>query len=253
MAWDPKRYLQFGSQRTRPVFELAGRIPIEAPRTVYDLGCGPGNSAEVLAARWPEAKIIGVDNSPEMLERARDVLPSAEWQLGDLETWAPEKPADVLFANASLQWITRPEATVKRLFDAVAPGGALAFQVPANLDEPPLLYIDEVLNTLGFAGRVNTSLLSRHVLEAAAYYRLLAPKAKSVDVWDTRYLHVLQGEDAVLSWIKGTALVPVVAQLGTDADTFVAALKTRLREVYPREPGGETLLPFRRRFVVALR
>ena len=254
MAWDPNKYLQFESHRTRPVGELLARVPLAAPSLVADLGCGPGNSTAVLAERWPEARIIGIDNSSEMIERARSAVPHAEWLLADISNWQPAQPVDVVFANASLQWVPQPEAVLRRLFSFVAPGGAFAFQIPANQEGPPHTLIDDALRELNLDRYIDRERLSRYVLSPRAYFRILASEAAAIDIWDTDYLQVLEGEDAVLSWVKGTALVPILTNLSaTDAERFLESLALRLRQAYPPEPGGGTLLPFRRRFVVAKR
>jgi trans-aconitate 2-methyltransferase len=254
MAWDPATYLQFEPERTRPVHELLARVPLEAPALIFDLGCGPGNATAVLAARWPAARLVGLDNSLEMLTQARKNVPGASWLHADIATWEPEQPAGLLFANASLQWVPEPEATVRRLFSHVSPAGVLAFQVPANHEGPPHSLIDQALQDTNLIDHVEVSELSRHVLAPAAYYRALSPAARSVDTWDTEYLHVLDGEDAVFDWIKGTALVPIFAALHEgERQRFVAALRALLRAAYPREVSGRTLMPFRRRFVVARR
>lgn len=252
MPWDPSAYLAFADHRTRAVHELVARIAVEAPSLVADLGCGPGNSTAVLAARWPEARLIGVDNSREMLTRAAKSGVKADWIEADIASWRPDDAPDIVFSNAALQWVPEPERAVVRLMSQVAEGGALAFQVPANLGGAPHTLIDRALEETGLAGAVGTADLSRHVLPLADYYRLLAPAAKSVDAWDTEYLQSLEGEDAVFRWIEGTALVPILAALKPgDRTRFAGRLKELLRAHYPREPGGQTLMPFRRRFVVA--
>jgi trans-aconitate 2-methyltransferase len=254
MAWNPSAYLEFESHRTRPVFELAARVPLKAPTLIYDLGCGPGNSAAVLRDLWPAARIVGVDNSAEMLERARASLPGIEWVEADISRWQPDAPPDLIFANASLQWVSGPEALLRRLISLLAKGGVLAFQVPANLDGPPHTLIDEALAEAGLAERVRRGDLSRYVLAPAAYYRVLAPLAASVDIWDTDYLQVMSGEDPVLNWIRGTALVPITSVLRADErERFLAVLAPLLRRAYAREADGDTLFAFRRRFVVAIR
>jgi trans-aconitate 2-methyltransferase len=254
MVWNPETYLQFEEQRTRPVHELLARVPLEAPGLIFDLGCGPGNSTAALAARWPEARLVGLDNSLEMLDQARKCVSGAHWLHADIASWQPEQPVDLLFANASLQWVPQPEAAVRRLFSYLAPGGVLAFQVPANHEGPPHSLVDQALQETNLSDRVERSELSRHVLEPAAYYRALSPAARAVDIWDTKYLQVLDGEDAVFDWIKGTALVPILAVLNeSEKQQFVGALRALLRAAYPREAGGKTLMPFRRRFVVAMR
>jgi trans-aconitate 2-methyltransferase len=252
--WNPETYLQFEERRTRPVHELLARVPLEAPALIFDLGCGPGNSTAALAARWPAARLVGLDNSLEMLAQARKSIAGAEWLHADIASWQPEQPADLLFANASLQWVQEPEATIRRLFSYVAPGGALAFQVPANHQGPPHSLVDQALQETNLIDCVGQSELSRHVLAPAAYHRALSPAARSLDIWDTEYLQVLDGEDAVFDWIKGTALVPILAALNeSEKQQFVGALRALLRAAYPREASGKTLMPFRRRFVVARR
>lgn len=254
MAWNPEAYLQFEEQRTRPVHELLARVPLEAPGLIFDLGCGPGNSTAVLAARWPAARLVGLDNSLEMLAQARKRVPGAGWLHADIATWQPEQMADLIIANASLHWVPEPEATVRRLFSRVSPSGVLAFQVPANLDGPPNSLIDQALRESDLINRIDRSRFPRHVLAPAAYYRTLSLAARSVDIWDTEYLQVLDGEDAVFDWIKGTSLVSILAVLNeSEGQQFVAALRVLMRAAYPREVCGMTLMPFRRRFVVARR
>lgn len=255
MAWNAATYLNFADHRTRPAYELIARIPLETPRLIYDLGCGPGNSTHALAERWPNARLIGVDNSKEMLEAARKDGPKgAEWQEADLARWAPDEAPDLLFSNATFQWIGGQAQMLPRLFAGVKAGGAFAFQIPANHAEPPHTLIDEALNEQGLAHRIKSASLSRHVLPQADYYRLLAPLAAQIDIWDTRYLQVLEGADPVLRWIKGTALVPIMAELHeSEAKEFVTVLTRRLAAHYPQELSGCTLFPFARRFIVAVR
>lgn len=254
MAWSPKKYLLFEDHRTRPVHELAARIPLASPEYIVDLGCGPGNSTAVLAERWPDAKIIGVDSSSEMLTQARALLPAVEWSLADIAKWQPQEPVDLVFANASLQWVPDPEAILRRLISYVAPKGVLAFQVPANHEGPPHTVIDAVLRELDFERQIDRSHLSRFVLSPNAYFRILANEGATIDAWDTEYLQVLEGENVVLAWVKGTALVPILASLSAaNAAPFLELLTQRLHEAYPPEQSGKTLLPFRRRFVVARR
>ncbi|MFZ1990449.1 MAG: methyltransferase domain-containing protein [Alphaproteobacteria bacterium] len=255
MAWNAATYLNFADHRTRPAYELIVRIPLDAPQVIYDLGCGPGNSTGALAESWPKAKLIGVDSSREMLAAARESGPkNVEWQEADLADWSPAETPDLLYSNATFQWIGGQEKLLPRLFASVKQGGAFAFQIPANHEGPPHTIIDEVLNEQGLAHRIKSAALSRHVLPQADYFRMLSPLASTIDIWDTRYLQVLKGEDPVLRWIKGTALVPIMAELDErEANAFLELLQQRLAAHYPQESGGQTLFPFSRRFIVALR
>ncbi len=255
MVWNAATYLSFADHRTRPAYELIARIPLGSPRLIYDLGCGPGNSARALLERWPDAHLIGVDSSKEMLETARrDGPKGAEWQEADIGDWSPGEAPDLLFSNATLQWIGGQAQLLPRLLASVKPGGAFAFQIPANHRDPPHTIIDEVLAEQGLSHRIKSASLSRHVLPQADYYRMLMPLASQLDIWDTRYLQVVEGADPVLRWIKGTALVPIMAELNeSEASRFLAVLKERLAAHYPQESNGLTLFPFARRFIVALR
>lgn len=236
MAWNAATYLNFADHRTRPAYELIARIPLEAPRLVYDLGCGPGNSTQALAERWPAARLIGVDNSREMLAAAREDGPKGvEWQEADLSDWSPNETADLIYSNATFQWIGEQQQLLPRLFASVTKGGAFAFQIPANHTDPPHTIIDGVLSEQGLATRIKSASLSRHVLPQADYFRLLSPLAAHIDIWDTRYLQVLEGPDPVLRWIKGTALVPIMAELDErEASQFLARLTKRLVGHYPQ-------------------
>jgi len=255
MAWNAATYLNFADYRTRPAYELIARIPLEAPGVIYDLGCGPGNSTRALQERWPKAKLIGIDNSPDMLATARKDGPKdAEWQEADLADWSPAEAPDLLYSNAAFQWIDGQERFLPRLFASVKKAGAFAFQIPANHEGPPHTIIDEVLKAQGLGHRIKTAALSRHVLPQADYFRMLSPLASSVDIWDTRYLQVLTGEDPVLRWIKGTALVPIMAELNErESNLFLDLLRKQLAIHYPQESNDLTLFPFARRFIVALR
>lgn len=253
MAWDPTTYLGFAEERTRPAADLLARVPVEAPARAVDLGCGPGNSTALLVARWPGAAVEGLDASPEMLARARASGVPARWVLGDLDTWEAPGAYDVVFSNAALQWLPNHPSLLPRLLAAVRPGGALAFQVPRNGDAPSHALMREVAAHGPWAERL------RGVREVAALspeecHGILAPHAGALDLWETEYLHALQGEDAVLAWVSGTGLRPFLDRLeGAEREGFAAAYAERLRGAYPRRADGTTLFRFRRLFVVARR
>ena len=253
MAWDPAAYLSFAEERTRPAADLLVRAAPAAPQRVVDLGCGPGNSTALLLARWPWAAVEGVDSSPEMLERARASGVPARWTLADLAHWEARDAYDLVFSNAALQWLPDHEALLPRLLAAARPGGALAFQVPRNGAAPSHALMRETAAEGPWAERL------RGVREAAALspegcYDVLAPHAAALDVWETEYLHALQGEDAVLRWVSGTGLRPFLDRLeGAEREAFRDAYAERLRAAYPRRADGATLFPFRRLFVVARR
>jgi trans-aconitate 2-methyltransferase len=253
MAWDPKVYLDFEDERTRPAVELLARIPLKMPESVIDLGCGPGNSTALLARRWPKAKLEGLDSSEAMLDQARRSGVKAQWQSGDIPSWAPSKRYDVIFANAALHWLDDQENLLRRLMSHVARGGVLAFQVPTNFNAPSHKLMRDVAAEGPWAEKLKDV---RNIVlgTAQGYYGLLEPLSTNLDIWETDYLQVLNGEDAVLRWVSGTGLRPFLAALdGAERDAYVAAYKTRLNEAYPMRVSGKVLFPFTRLFVVAKR
>ena len=253
MAWDPRTYLTYGNERTRPAAELLARIDCEAPRAVADLGCGPGNSTALLATRFPDAEIEGVDNSAEMLAEARKSPFRARWTLADVSAWAPAKPCDVIYSNATYQWIPHHTALLPRLFSYVKPGGTFAFQVPCNFREPSHTLLHETAANGPWAAKLE-GVRDGRVLEPEEYFDILEPVAGHIDIWETCYMQTLTGEDAVFRWTIGTALRPFAAALeGAEREAFLAEYRHRLREAYPTRASGITLFPFHRLFCVAKR
>lgn len=256
--WDPAQYQRFGDERSRPFFDLLGRVHAENPRTVVDLGCGPGNLTATLAARWPDARVLGVDSSPEMIEAAQAQAGHAaagrlSFALGDIKDWKPEGQVDVLVSNAALQWVPGVPGLLVRWADALPEGGWLAFQVPGNFDQPSHAILRELAASDRWRRLLGNVELNRQAADPAEYAALLARAGCAVDAWETTYLHVLHGEDPVAEWYKGTGLRPVLAELSPElGEDFLAEYRDRVREAYPPNPFG-TLLPFRRVFVVARR
>lgn len=250
--WDDKQYLKFGNERTRAAEELLARVPTASAREVIDLGCGPGNSTALLAARWPGAHITGVDNSPEMLERARKDLPAQDWLEADVSTFRALKPPDVLFANAVLQWLPDHERVFPALFGELAPGGVLAVQVPYNQDEPSHRLMREVPEP--FASHVQGARASQRVATPAFYYDLLAPHASHVDIWRTTYEHVMAEPSAIVEWVKGTGLRPYLEALPEALRPEYLERYTRgIAEAYPARSDGKRLFSFPRLFIVAVK
>jgi trans-aconitate 2-methyltransferase len=252
MAWDPKIYLAFGEERTRPAQELLARIATEHPAHVVDLGCGPGNSTALLAARWPDAALEGVDSSAEMLAEAGTLAFKARWTQADLTRWSPDRAYDVMFSNATLQWLPDHAQLLPRLLSHVANSGVFAFQVPRNFDDPCHVLIREVADSGPCRAKHAGVRDWWNVLEPDAYFAILEAQAQSIDIWETRYVQVLQGDDAVFRWMSGTGLRPFAAALdGDERDAFLAEYRRRVGIAYPRRRSGVTLYPFRRLFCIA--
>ena len=254
MAWDPGIYLRFADLRLRPAFELLARVDLQAPARVVDLGCGTGTSTGLLRERWPRAGITGVDSSLEMLAEVRAGDSRIQWVQGDLGTWMPPHPVDLIFANASLQWVGDHDHLLPRLYSALAPGGVLAVQMPANHEEPSHTLIREVAAS-GPWRRAFEGFSPWHPpLPPERMHALLAPLGAALDQWDTVYQQVMKGPGAILDWVRGTALRPYLALLETEeAGAFERAYLHLLGEAYPELTGGHSLFPFRRRFLVAKR
>jgi trans-aconitate 2-methyltransferase len=250
-TWDPKRYLTFADERGRPFVELVARVGAQAPASVVDLGCGPGNLTTLLRERWPDADIRGLDSSPEMIEKARSADPSITFEVADLRTWADDaEPVDVLVSNATLQWVPGHLDLLPALVKKVGPGGWLAFQVPGNFDEPSHTIRRDLAAEQPYAAHTrDVAVPSSH--DPADYLTALVTLGCTVDAWETTYLHVLTGDDPVFTWVSGTGARPTLQALPDDLrPAFEAEFKRRLREAYPARD-GRVVLPFRRIFVVA--
>jgi trans-aconitate 2-methyltransferase len=252
-SWDPRSYLRFGDERTRPAVDLAARIALDAPQTVIDLGCGPGNSTEVLRLRWPLARVCGLDSSPKMIASAKQSYPDHEWILGRIENWSANAPYDVVFSNAALQWTPDHVTLVRHLFDQVAPGGALAFQIPSGAYSPVRSFIHDIAGDEAWASRMGEARAALTMEEPHVYYDSLAARAGSIDLWETEYHHVMESPSAIVDWISSTGLRPFMDALASDEERerFVALLTERVVDSYERRSDGRVLFPFRRTFVIA--
>lgn len=262
--WDPSAYLRFGSQRARPFFDLLTRVQAAEPGYVVDLGCGPGNLTALLAARWPEAYVLGVDNSAEMIEAARAEASRVAgrgapherrlaFAQADIRTWQPGRPVDVFVCNAVLQWVAGHLNLLTTWAGELAPDGWLAFQVPGNFDQPSHTILRDLAASARWRDSLDGVQFNRQAMDPAAYLDVLTAAECEVDAWETTYLHVLPGQNAVLDWYRGSGLRPVLAALTPqDGAEFAAEYGAQLRAAYPPARYG-TVLPFRRIFVVAHR
>jgi trans-aconitate 2-methyltransferase len=255
VRWDPRQYAVYADERGRPFAELVARIDVSDPVDVVDLGCGPGELTATLHRRWPHARVLGVDSSLEMVQAAQQhaVEDAVAFVRGDVTTWTPDGTVDVIVANAVLQWVPGHLELLGRFAGWLRPGGVLAVQVPDNFDQPSHTLLRELRASprwrpvLG-AGADRSGAVER----PETYLNGLVGLGLAPDVWQTTYLHVLSGEDAVLEWVKGTALRPVLSSLESEPlrAEFVESYARMLRAAYPRRPWG-TVFPFRRTFVVA--
>jgi trans-aconitate 2-methyltransferase len=258
-TWDPSQYLRFNDERSRPFWDLVARVPVDEPKLVVDLGCGPGNLTARLVERWPRARVVGVDSSQEMISQAGGLAAeNLSFALGDVRAWEAVEPVDVLLSNAVLQWVPDHPTLFERFLRSLAPGGVFAFQVPGNFGFPSHVLLHELAGSDRWKDLMAPAVASApSSLEPTEYLeRLLDAGASDADVWETTYLHVLHGPDAVLEWITGTGLRPFLRALEasadqTDKEEFLASYAAALRAAYPADREGRTVFPFRRIFAVA--
>lgn len=254
MPWDPQRYEAFADARLRPLLDLLARVPGPesgwTPRCIADLGCGSGNGTRLLAQRWPQASVLGIDASPEMLETARSRGGSVVWQQAELGAWRAQSPFDLLFSNAALHWLDDHAEIFPRLLEMLASQGMLAVQMPRNFQAPSHRMALELAQESPYLEHLLPSLRMRPVLEPQEYYELVAIHGASVDIWETDYLQVLKGDNPVADWTRSTLLVPLLDSLpGALREPFEAEYRRRVSAAYGKRSDGSTLYPFRRLFM----
>lgn len=254
MNWSSAQYVKFEAERTRPVWDLIQRIPNDEVRRAADIGCGPGNSTEVLKARYPDAALVGIDSSPDMIAAAKARLPDVAFELADIVGW-DGAGFDVILGNAVIQWIPDHERLIPALIARLNPGGSLAIQMPDNLDEPTHRLMQEVAAEDAWAEKLADAAKGRAARRGADwYFRLLKSYAPRVDIWRTTYFHPLGGARAVVEWVKGTGLRPFLDPLDpAEREDYLARYEAAIAAAYPAEADGTVLLPFPRLFFIATR
>jgi trans-aconitate 2-methyltransferase len=251
--WSPATYLKFEDERTRPAVDLLAHVQLERARHVVDVGCGPGNSTELLAARFGGADILGLDNSPAMLEAARERLPALRFEPADAATWTPDPQADLVFANATYQWVPDHFAQLPRVLAALRPGAVVAVQMPDNVDTTTHRLMREVARDGPWSDRL-AGAARQPLPPPSAYYQALRPHAARLDIWHTIYNHPLAGAPAIVEFVRSTGLRPFLDPLdGAQRADFIARYTSQIAEAYPAMTDGKVLLGFSRLFIVAQR
>jgi trans-aconitate 2-methyltransferase len=247
--WSAEQYLKFEDERTRPPRDLLAQVPLDSPRRVVDLGCGPGNSTELLVQRFHHAEVIGVDSSPDMLRRARAQLPRCTFIEGELSTWMPEPGTDLLFGNAVFHWVPDHQKVLARLLKSLPMNGVLAVQMPDNTNEPALLLMEKVAASLGQPNAARNDLP-----QPGSYYDLLRSLCNRVDIWHTHYNHIMESHADMAEWFKGSGMRPFLAPLDTTMrQMFIARYIDEIAAAYPARADGRVMLKFPRLFIVAVR
>jgi trans-aconitate 2-methyltransferase len=251
--WLPDAYLRFADERTRPARDLLARVPLKEPELVYDLGCGPGNSTGLLHEAYPQARLVGLDNSKTMLTKARSDLPRVRFIEGDLATWEGDRNADLLFANASFQWVSDHVLVLLRLLTGLKEGGVLALQMPDNLDEPSHRLMREAAEDGPWADKLRKATGFREKIRTPNdYYELLRPHCGHFDIWHTAYHHVLDGVQGIVDFVRTTGLRPYLDPLNEAMRAqFTNSYRARLVNAYPETFDGKVLMRFPRLFIVA--
>ena len=251
--WLPDAYLRFADERTRPARDLVARIPLNGPELVYDLGCGPGNSTSSLREAFLQARVVGLDTSHSMLAKARKILPEVQFIEADLATWAGDRSADLLFANASFQWVPGHVSVLLRLLTGMKARGVLALQMPDNLEEPSHRLMRETAETGPWADALTNAAGFREVIRTPNdYYNMLKPHCRSLEIWHTAYYHVLEGVQGIVDFVRTTGLRPFLDPLDKAMRLrFTSVYSAGLKKAYPEMPDGNVLMRFPRLFIVA--
>ncbi|MBN2440253.1 MAG: methyltransferase domain-containing protein [Spirochaetales bacterium] len=253
MDWNPEHYLQFRSERTQPSIDLISRIEFDNPSLILDIGCGPGNSTRVLAERWPQSHVIGLDNSETMIEKAKNDYPEMEWILAEAATYEPERKADILFSNAAIQWMDHHDTLLQKFYHLLSDNGLLAVQVPLFRDMPLGKCIDRIARDTRWKYQLEdvSTLLTIH--NYSFYYDILSSLFNSTEVWETHYMHVLDSHLSILEMIRSTGLKPYLSRLADDIPKkkFEQEVLKSIEEDYPIQKNGKVIFPFHRLFFIA--
>ena len=257
--WNPEQYLKFSNQRIRPALELLERIQIKSPQVIYDLGCGSGDIAKIMSERWSFATVYGLDSSEEMLKKAATEKSRVKWVKHDIGNWFANEPIDLIYSNSALHWLTQHDRVFPKLLGMLTKGGCLAVQMPLSWGMPSHRLMRETLANGGVNGEpigteeLRKAIARKWVEDKEFYYEIISKQATQIDIWETEYLHILEGEDPVLEWVRGTGLRPILNTLeDNDKARFLSEYQKSLRKAYPMLANGRTLFPFRRLFIVAV-
>jgi trans-aconitate 2-methyltransferase len=253
-TWDPGQYGRFADQRLRPALDLLDRVPDNMPGSIWDLGCGTGNVTQIIHQRWPTAKVVGMDSSAEMLAKAKSIG-NVTWIEGDISVWTPPEATDLIYSNATLHWLPEHQLLFPRLVSQLRAGGVLAVQMPRNALAPSHQAILAAVECGSWRTVLEPVVASMPMTaEPSSYYAWLSDLVGNLDIWETEYLHVLEGENAVAEWTRGSVLKPFLDALAPDQRTkFFEEYARRVNVAYPKQLDGRTLFPFRRLFLVAQR
>ncbi|MBI9084145.1 MAG: methyltransferase domain-containing protein [Desulfobacterales bacterium] len=253
--WKPDLYMRFNSERTQPSIDLIYRIAQVEPKSIIDIGCGPGNSTRVLVNRWPKSKIIGIDSSAAMIQKARQDYPNQEWVIADATSYEPEIKFDIVFSNAAIQWIPNHEALLMRFYSFLSDRGIVAIQIPQFWDMSLGQIINNIANKNRWRERT-AGISSLFTIENRSfYYDILSKLFSSIEMWETQYMHILESHGAIIEMMRSTGLKPYLEKIDNDADkeVFEGAVLEEIKKAYPIQKNGKVILPFKRLFFIGYR
>jgi len=248
--WQPDLYMQFKSERTQPSIDLVSKINKPAPKSIIDFGCGPGNSTQILADRWPEAKIVGIDSSSSMIEKAKQDFPEQEWEVADASTYEPFKKFDIVYSNAAIQWIPNHKVLLAKFYDMLSDDGVVAVQVPQFWDMQLGKVIENIANQTQWKSKTGNVSELFTIHDYIFYYDIMYDLFNKIEIWETHYLHMMENHMAIIEMMRSTGLKPYFERLADDSEKkeFEDAVLKDLKNVYPRQKNGKVLLPFKRLF-----
>ncbi len=252
--WNPDLYLKFRSERTQPALDLVSRINCASPNRIIDIGCGPGTSAEILAARWPKARILGIDNSEAMIKRARDKFPGIDWRVADASTFNPSATFDVVFANAVIHWIPNHRELLSHLFSMTSKNGCLAIQMPMTSEMKIAELIDNAFRAVSPDRRFDISDFI-HYNPVIFYLKSASSLTDNFHVWTTTYFHIIDSASGVYEMMGSTRMRPYLDQLQSDQEKteFEKILTESIDRAYDKIAGGKIVFPFKRLFLLVHR
>jgi len=250
--WNPEQYLQFISERTQPAIDLVSRINIAHPRSIIDIGCGPGNSTQILVNRWPDSEVVGLDNSITMIEKARQDYPEQKWIVDNAENIAPNIKYDLIFSNATLQWIPHHEILLPKLFDCLNSGGAIAVQISKFKNMAINVAIETIANHQKWKNYTKGCEELFTLRDMDYYYDILNKLATGVELWETSYFHVLKSQESLIDFIRTTGLKPYLDRLPSDnmKSEFEQEVLIECKKYYKIQSNGKVLFPFDRLFFI---
>ena len=251
--WNPKLYLNFKKERKQPSIDLVNRIELEHPQRIIDLGCGPGNSAQVIRNRWPTADITGLDSSSEMIAKARKEYPAQNWEMGSITEWSDSAGYDLVFSNAALQWIPDHPKLIPHILQQIKPGGAFALQIPTHYNMHPLALAMKIAKQPEWHAIWGEFQHPLHVEKPENYYNILEPHTQYIEMWSTQYLHILDSQEAILNGFRGTGMRPFLQALDNEKQQqkFSDQLLNAIKVNYPLQKDSKVIYPFNRLFMIA--